>query len=76
MSVCVIFMKVCSSDTIAQQWQTCLGGSFQLHCFKVHLLLISVTIIPDQCNGAELSILFCMRVARLEYASHDKSIGL
>ncbi len=68
-------MKVFSSDSTAQQWQTCLGCSFQLHCFKAPLLLVSVTIIPDQCNGAELSILFCMGGARLEYASHDKSVG-
>jgi len=60
MIVCVIFTKVCLSDSIAQQWQTCLDCSFQFHCFKILLLLVSVSLIPDQCNGAELSILLCI----------------
>ena len=75
MCVCVIVVKVYSSDFIAQQWQTCLGCSLQLRCFKVLLLLVSVNIIPDQCDGAEFSVLFCMGVARLDYASHNKRVG-
>ena len=57
MIVCVIFTNVCSLDSVAQQWQTCLDCSFQLHCFKTILLLVSVSLIPEQCNDAELSIL-------------------
>ena len=76
MIVCVIFTNSVYLNLLLNNGKLALAAAFS--CFRTFLLLVSVSLIPDQFNHAELFIplYIAWALPDLSHVAHDNSIGL